>query len=76
MGVTPFVHSAGMELPLVIDCQTCVARLTDACSDCVVTFLCDAGDEAPVVFDESEARVLRLLHDGGLVPGVRHTRAS
>ena len=65
-----------MERPLVIDCQTCVARLTNACTDCVVTFLCDAEDEAPVVFDESEARVLRLLHDGGLVPGSRHREAS
>ena len=65
-----------MELPLVIDCQTCVARLTDACRDCVVTFLCDTEEEAPVVFDESEARVLRLLRDGGLVAEVRHTRAS
>jgi hypothetical protein len=65
-----------MELPLVIDCQTCVARLTDACADCVVTFLCDTSEEEPVVFDPSEARVLRLLHDGGLVPGVRHSRSA
>ncbi|HUR78491.1 MAG TPA: hypothetical protein VMZ22_11125 [Acidimicrobiales bacterium] len=64
------------ELPLVIDCQTCVARLTDACADCIVTFLCDAPADQPVVVDASEARVLRLLQDGGLVPGVKHKRAS
>ena len=64
------------ELPLVIDCQTCVARLTEACSDCVVTFLCDTPVDQPVVVEPSEARVLRLLHEDGLVPGVRHVRAS
>ncbi len=65
-----------MELPLVIDCQTCTARFTDACGDCVVTFLCDASDDGRVVVEPGEARVLRLLHDGGLLPAVRHTRAS
>ncbi|HVV35223.1 MAG TPA: hypothetical protein VHC63_01385 [Acidimicrobiales bacterium] len=59
-----------MELPLVIDCETCVARFSDACSDCVVTFLC--GEEGPIEVDASEARVLRLLRDEGLAPDVRH----
>ncbi|MDP1793382.1 MAG: hypothetical protein Q8K63_04510 [Acidimicrobiales bacterium] len=63
------------DLPLVIDCQTCVARLSAACGDCVVTFLCDTPQEQPVVIEASEARVLRLLHDGGLVPDIRHAKA-
>ena len=53
-----------------------VARLTDACSDCVVTFLCDTSEEEPVVVQESEAHVLRLLQDGGMVPQLRHRAAS
>jgi hypothetical protein len=64
------------DLPLVIDCQTCVARLTDACADCIVTFLCDTPSEAPVVLAQSDAQALRLLRDGGLVPGLRHAEAS
>lgn len=64
------------DLPLVIDCQTCVARLTSACADCVVTFLCDAPSEVPVVIEAPEARVLRLLENGGLVPELKHSRAS
>ena len=64
------------ELPLVIDCQTCVARLTSACADCVVTFLCDTPSEVPVVIEAPEARVLRLLHDGGLVPESKHAKAG
>ena len=61
------------DFPLVIDCQTCVARLTDACTDCIVTFLCDQPVDAPVVMASSEARVLRLLRDEGLVPDIRHS---
>jgi hypothetical protein len=61
---------------LVIDCQTCVARLTNACADCIVTFLYDAPSEVPVVIEAPEARVLRLLHDGGLVPDSKHAQAS
>lgn len=55
---------------MVIDCQTCVARFTDACADCVVTFLCD--EPGPVEVDASEARVLRLLRDEGLAKEMRH----
>lgn len=64
------------ELPLVIDCQTCVARLTDACADCIVTFLCDVEQDTPVVIEPPSARVLRLLHDEGLVPGIRYCRSA
>jgi hypothetical protein len=63
------------ELPLVIDCQTCVVRLTDACSDCLVTFLYDTPVDTPVVVEPSEARVLRLLTDEGLVPKLRRRSA-
>jgi hypothetical protein len=61
-----------MELPLVIDCGTCVVRSTGACDDCVVTFLLDGPANGGVTVDAGEARILRLLHDGGLIPGVRH----
>lgn len=64
------------ELPLVIDCQTCVARLTSACTDCIVTFLCQTPEEVPIVIEAREARVLRLLSEGGLVPQSRHAAAS
>ena len=41
-----------------------------------MTFLCDTAPDAPVVIDAPEARVLRLLHDGGLVPDSKHAVAS
>lgn len=63
-------------LPLIIDCHTCVARMTDTCNDCIVTFLCDTPVAERVVMREPEARVLRLLSDGGLIPGLRHRPES
>ncbi len=60
---------------IVIDCQTCVARDTDACSDCMVTYLCREEQESAVVFDLAEWRAVRVLSEAGLVPTLRH-RAS
>lgn len=56
---------------LEIDCERCCARDTSACDDCVVTFLLDRPDGA-IVFDVEEERALRVLHRGGLAPGLRY----
>jgi hypothetical protein len=67
--------------PIVIDCDTCAARCTEACSDCVVTYMCGDGGQVEathtaVVIDVAEYRALRLLHEGGLVPRLRHQRGA
>jgi hypothetical protein len=59
---------------LTIDCETCVMRGTEACSDCVVTFLCDRQPDEAVVIDADEERALRVLGHSGLVPPLRHIR--
>ncbi|HET9059967.1 MAG TPA: hypothetical protein VFN61_08605 [Acidimicrobiales bacterium] len=61
---------------LTIDCQTCSMRDTDACADCVVTFLCEAAPPGPVILAEEEYAALRLLQGGGLLPPIRHRRPS
>lgn len=63
--------------PLVIDCDTCVMQQSDACADCVVSFLLDRGtaESTAVVLDLNEIRALKALGDAGLVPTLRH-RAS
>jgi len=58
---------------LVIDCAECVLEGTDACSDCVVTWLVDREPGDAVVIDVAEVRALRALEVGGLVPTLRHT---
>ena len=56
-----------------IDCDQCVMQHTDACSDCVVTFICREPGDALVV-DVGEYRALRMLSESGLVPELRHRR--
>jgi hypothetical protein len=61
---------------LLISCDECVMEGTSACSDCVVTFLCDRAPEDAVIIDVVEARALRLLQEGGLAPALRHRRRT
>ena len=61
---------------LTIDCGDCRLAHTDACADCVVTFLCDREADDAVVIDAAEARAVRLLGDAGLVPRLRHRRTG
>lgn len=61
-----------MEDVLRIDCDDCVAQHTEACEDCVVTFLCGREPDDAVVVDVAEVRALRLLGQADLVPPLRH----
>lgn len=63
------------QTPLCISCDECVMEGTPACADCVVTFLCDREPGEAIVIDVAEVRALRLLEQGGLVPGLRHRTA-
>ncbi len=54
-----------------IDCTDCASADTDACADCVVTFLVDR-DERQRILDLDTARALRVLGEEGLVPVHRH----
>ena len=61
---------------LLIDCDTCPAQGTDACVDCVVTYVCNREPGTALVIDVCELRALRLLSEGGLVPHLRHPALS
>jgi len=61
---------------IVIDCATCPVQGTHACTDCLVTYMCNRAPGHAVVVDLGELRALRLLSDGGLVPHLRHPAAS
>jgi hypothetical protein len=60
---------------LTIDCDTCVMQETDACEDCVVSFVMNREPGTALVIDVEEARAVRLFAGAGLVPGLRHTPA-
>jgi len=61
---------------VLIDCDCCALQGTDACDDCVVTFLCREDRSGAVVVDFHEARAMRLLGDAGLAPPLRHRRSG
>ena len=63
-------------MTLTISCDDCVMQGTDACRDCMVTFLCDRDPDDAVVFDADEERAMRLLNGAGLVPRVRHRQRA
>ncbi len=60
----------------VIDCDQCTMQHTEACGDCVVTFLCSREPGDAVVVDVNEYRALRMLADSGLAPTLRHRRRT
>ena len=57
-----------------ISCEECLMQATDACADCVVTFICEREPDDAVVISADEARAVRLLAGAGLVPSLRHRR--
>jgi hypothetical protein len=57
---------------LRIDCDDCVMRGTNACDDCVVTFIVKRQPGDAIVVDVDEQRALKALGDRGLVPRLRH----
>jgi hypothetical protein len=59
---------------LTISCDECALQASDACDDCVVSFVVNRDPDEAVVIDAAEQRAVRLLHDAGLVPGLRHRR--
>jgi hypothetical protein len=61
---------------LYISCDECVMEGTSACSECVVTFLCEREPGDAIVIDVDEVRALRLLEQGGLAPALKHRRRT
>jgi len=57
-----------------ISCSDCVMQHTDACADCLVTYVCERDPGDALVVEVDELRTMRLLSDAGLVPRLRHTR--
>jgi hypothetical protein len=59
-----------------ISCADCELRHTDACADCLVTFVLGREPDDAVVVDVAEARALRTISRAGLVPELRHPGAA
>lgn len=57
-------------LGMIVDCNECSMQGTDACNDCVVTFILDRSGDA-VVFDAAEERAIKAMTTAGLLPLLR-----
>ena len=55
-----------------IDCGQCCMQDTDACIDCVVTYVCSREPGDALIVDLGEYRALEMLAESGLVPTLRH----
>jgi len=58
-------------IELTIDCDRCELLDTNACADCLVTFLLERDPGDAVVIDADEERAVRMLERAGLVPSLR-----
>jgi len=54
---------------MLIECDKCLARNTEACDDCVVTFVLHSG--SCLDLDDEELDALAVLAEEGLVPRLR-----
>jgi hypothetical protein len=61
---------------ITISCDDCIMQGTDACHECVVTFICDRDPDDAIIIDAGEERALRLLGRSGLTPPLRHHRSQ
>ena len=58
---------------IAISCDECSLQGTDACQDCLVSFVLGREPDDAVVIDAEEQRALRSLSRAGLVPSLRFT---
>lgn len=66
--VRPSAAPVGGGPPLVVDCDACRMRDTDACADCVVGVLFTEG---PLSLSPVEQEAIDALAEVGLVPRLR-----
>ncbi len=65
-----------MDRAITVDCDGCRGREMDACGDCVVTFILGREPDDALIIDADEARAVRLLGEGGLVPPLRFEKRA
>ncbi|MHB8439324.1 MAG: hypothetical protein ACYDD4_09205 [Acidimicrobiales bacterium] len=61
---------------IAISCDDCSLQQTDACEDCLVSFVLGREPDDAVIIDAGEQRALRMLAGAGLVPRLRFTSRS
>lgn len=60
-----------MSSTLTIDCYECQLQHSDACQDCLVSFVIDRDPKDALIIDVEEERAVRMLEKAGLLPRLR-----
>ena len=60
-----------MTTTIAVSCDDCRLQHTEACDDCLVSFVLGREPDDAVVIDADEARAVRMLARAGLVPTLR-----
>ncbi|MBA4810294.1 MAG: hypothetical protein ACJZ2H_02535 [Acidimicrobiales bacterium] len=55
-----------------VDCELCPFIDTEACADCLVTFICDREPRSAVVISLEEWRSMKSMTKAGLLPELRN----
>jgi hypothetical protein len=56
---------------ITVSCDDCCLQGSDACDDCLVSFVLGRDPDDAVVIDAAEARTVRMMATVGLVPSLR-----
>ncbi|MEZ5230028.1 MAG: hypothetical protein R2710_26205 [Acidimicrobiales bacterium] len=59
-------------MSVTIDCACCRLQATEACSDCVVTFITNREPNEAVVIDVASFAAMKRLQSAGMVPELKH----
>lgn len=59
-------------MSVTIDCACCRLQETNACDDCVVTFITNREPNEAVVIDVASFAAMKRLQSAGLVPELKH----
>lgn len=63
---------SGGEHVIEVDCGRCELAGSEACDDCLVSFVIGQPGCQGIAADAEESTVVRLLSGAGLVPALRH----
>ena len=59
-------------MSVTIDCASCSLQETDACGDCVVTFITNREPDEAVIIDVASFAAMKRLQSAGMVPELKH----
>lgn len=61
---------------MIIDCDECELKGTDACEDCFVMAVLSRKEHEPLVLEPEEEEAIQVLREAGLAPVIKFRRKA